>query len=162
PVEEFFRQYENKPDVPFVYNPNESAPSNFKSLWKALDYPEDDDERHDLYEFRQLKRAYNRALINQFNRIYGMKDNIEGWRALCRATGNTNPPREITECKAIMRRTHVNLVDLTEWIGSRSSRFVTIFENVKALSLYTLSNDKIFPRDELQAGDILKFFLRQI
>ncbi|KAF9043184.1 hypothetical protein BJ165DRAFT_1529278 [Panaeolus papilionaceus] len=163
PVEAFFRRYENKPNVSFFYDPRASAPSNFKRLWQAHGFPEDDDERHDIYQFREMKRQYHTALVDQFNQIFGMQDNIEGWRKLCRATGNTTPPSDIRECKAIMRRTHVNLIDLTEWIVSHGpSQFVTVFENVEQLSEYTILNEKIFPRKHLHAGDILKFFLRKI
>ncbi|KAF9043181.1 hypothetical protein BJ165DRAFT_1595235 [Panaeolus papilionaceus] len=165
PVEAFFRQYEKKPNISFFYDPRASAPNNFKRLWKARGFPEDDDKRQNIFQFREMKREYHAALVDQFNQIYGMKDNIEGWQKLCYTTGNTTPPSEITECKEIMRKTHVNLVDLTEWIVRRrtsESQFVTVFENVEQLSEYTITNGKVFPRDHLRAGDILTFFLREI
>ncbi|KAF9043178.1 hypothetical protein BJ165DRAFT_1612323 [Panaeolus papilionaceus] len=113
-------------------------------------------------EFQALQDKFNRSLIDQFNQLYGMRDNIAGWQELCRITGTRNPPPTIGECQAIMKETHVNLVDLTEWIGDKDSEFVTVFADVESLRDYSFDNNKVFPRRELHAGDVLRFFLRKL
>jgi hypothetical protein len=55
--------------------------------------------------------------------------------------------------------THVNLVDLTT---RRTNDPVKLFETERELSDYTRATKKYFPRDDIQAGGLLKFLLRHI
>ena len=55
----------------------------------------------------------------------------------------------------------MNLVDLVDGYEN-SDRTITKFTSVKALSEYTISTGKYFPRANVHAGDLLKYLLRQI
>lgn len=55
--------------------------------------------------------------------------------------------------------THVNLVDLVDAGGTRT---VNRFPTEKALSTYTLSTKKIFPKKDVHAGGLLQALLRRI
>ena len=55
----------------------------------------------------------------------------------------------------------MNLVDLVDGYEN-PHRAITKFPSVKALSEYTISSGKYFPRDNVHAGDLLKYLLRQI
>ena len=57
--------------------------------------------------------------------------------------------------------THVNLVDLVDGFENPKRR-IKKFTSVKALSEYTISNGKYFPRANVHAGDLLKYLLRHI
>ena len=59
----------------------------------------------------------------------------------------------------IVTDTHVNLVDLVDAGGTQ---IVTIFPSEKALSIYTLETRKIFPRENVHAGGLLRALLRHI
>jgi hypothetical protein len=60
----------------------------------------------------------------------------------------------------VVRATHVNIVDLVDnnSIGGR----VKIFNSEEALSRYTISTGKYFPKENAYAGGLLRFLLRQI
>lgn len=55
----------------------------------------------------------------------------------------------------------MNLVDLVDGFED-PDRAITKFNSVKALSEYTVSTGKYFPRGNVHAGDLLKYLLRQI
>ena len=55
----------------------------------------------------------------------------------------------------------MNLVDLVDGYEN-PNRPITKFTSVKALSEYTISTGKYFPRGNVHAGDLLKYLLRQI
>lgn len=59
-----------------------------------------------------------------------------------------------------VQRTHVNLVDLVDAFGT--NRPIKVFRTERQLSEYTIKAGKYFPRDEIEAGDLLKFLLRHI
>ena len=59
----------------------------------------------------------------------------------------------------LVTATHVNLVDLVDAGGTRT---VKRFPTEKALSTYTLTTKKIFPRENVHAGGLLKALLRRI
>ena len=55
----------------------------------------------------------------------------------------------------------MNLVDLVDGFENPEEP-ITIFNTVKALSEYTIRTGKYFPRDNVHAGSLLKYLLRQI
>ncbi|PPR03699.1 hypothetical protein CVT24_007420 [Panaeolus cyanescens] len=131
PIEQFFNEYHY---LDFRYVAADSASMNLLRLQKRisaiLDDPIEFEDRQQIqYE---VKERYNRALIDQFNAVYGMKDSLKGWQDLCRRVGYPKPPQSMDDCKKIMETMHVNLVDLTEAIGDSSSVFV--FPDVETLS----------------------------
>lgn len=59
-----------------------------------------------------------------------------------------------------MLATHVNLCDLMK-AGIKGGA-IPVFANVNDLREYTLSQGKIFPKEDAYAGGLLKFLLREI
>ncbi|PPR06936.1 hypothetical protein CVT24_011007 [Panaeolus cyanescens] len=158
PLAEFFHQYR---DEGFFYDRTQSAPDEFERLCEFLEFPDDLDERRELYEYREARREYNAALTNQFNHIYGTRvDRYDAWHDLCSRVGVIDIPDTIRGCKAIIRETHVNLVDLTEAISNDST--VETFDTEYELREYTIETRKIFPRANIHSGDLLRFLLRKI
>ena len=51
-------------------------------------------------------------------------------------------------------------MDLVDVFGTDDH--VQVFDTVQELSAYTRENGKYFPRDEIEAGALLKYLLRQI
>lgn len=65
----------------------------------------------------------------------------------------------LTKIKQAVRNTHVNLVDLVDAKGVEP---VEIFKSEAALATYTFMSQKFFPREDAEAGGLLKFLLRRI
>lgn len=51
-------------------------------------------------------------------------------------------------------------MDLVDVFGTEDH--VQVFDTVQELSAYTQENEKYFPRNEIEAGALLKYLLRQI
>ncbi|KAF9043180.1 hypothetical protein BJ165DRAFT_1405550 [Panaeolus papilionaceus] len=164
PIERFFRRYETDSRAPFTYAPppSHSAPANFRRLCAARGLSSKSEDPAVKKGLKKLRKKYNRALVDQFNELYGKDDNIEGWQDICRITGTADPPNDIEACKAIMKITQVNLIDLTEWIGDENTPTVDVFETLEDLATYSFKEGKVFPRGVIHAGDVLEFFLRRI
>ncbi|KJA16359.1 hypothetical protein HYPSUDRAFT_193198 [Hypholoma sublateritium FD-334 SS-4] len=148
PLAAFFNEYHG-----FRYDPTESASSEFHRLCALKEW--DRDEREDSRE------QYRRALIQQFNLNYGTDVNaLDSWHLLCTYIGIDPVPDTVEECKMAVKSTHVNLVDLVDVF--ETNRRVEVFPTVQALSDYTQESEKYFPRDEVGAGSLLTYLLRQI
>ncbi|KZV92924.1 hypothetical protein EXIGLDRAFT_613735, partial [Exidia glandulosa HHB12029] len=115
------------------------------------------------YLVRDSRRNLRTAMFRQFNERFGEDDDdVLAWQALCFKV-DIAVPDDIAECKKVRPGCishHVNLVDLTEM--EEDDAPPTKFRTVKALSDYSRSTGKIFPRDHVEAGSLLKTLLRQI
>jgi hypothetical protein len=111
---------------------------------------------------------YQAALEEEVRFLFGKVDDIQAWHTLCKAVGITEPPDTIKECKAIIRKTHVNIVDLIDWArrGGEGAA-VKVFKRVYQLADYTLRQGKIFPKKDIHSSEgernvVLRHCLRQI
>ena len=59
-----------------------------------------------------------------------------------------------------LRQTHVNLIDLVATLST--GRQVKTFKTVNSLRQYTISTKKFFPKEDTNAGNLLKYLLRGI
>ncbi|KJA22723.1 hypothetical protein HYPSUDRAFT_138949 [Hypholoma sublateritium FD-334 SS-4] len=150
PLATFFGRYDG-----FRYNRSESASSQFYRLCDFKKWPKYASQRMNAHaDFKQ-------ALTNQFNLNYGTNvDDLGSWQSLCMHIGIKPIPDDLEECKKAVQRTHVNLVDLVDAFGT--NRPIKVFRTERQLSEYTIKTGKYFPRDEIEAGDLLKFLLRHI
>lgn len=116
----------------------------------------------------------------EFNKIYGKDQNDLGsWQGLCRTLNIAPVPATLRECRKVcglplipfndpnthdhhqaVKTTYVNLVDLVDLRNSKKP--IELFSSEDALSEYTMSTGKFFPRDNAYAGGLLKYLLRQI
>ncbi|TFK36319.1 hypothetical protein BDQ12DRAFT_610075, partial [Crucibulum laeve] len=149
-LERFFSRYPS-----FTYNATASATAEFYRLCNDHGWDRDDENRADA------RQAFQDALTLQFNNIYGTDaNNITSWQVLCARLGIDPIPDSLAACREVVMRTHVNLVDLVD--ASNMTMHIKIFPTVKVLSAYTKEHGKYFPHDNANAGNLLKFLLRNI
>jgi len=101
---EFFSQFQD-----FVYDPSQSATSEFKRLCKSsgwisseslLSEVEDDEQTK---KRRRAENLFKNALVKQFNSIYGTdEDRLEAWKDLCGRLGVSEIPETLTECRKVV------------------------------------------------------------
>jgi hypothetical protein len=61
-----------------------------------------------------------------------------------------------------VRNRHVNIVDLIQWAREREVGQVQIFETVKELSTYSYEENKIYRKDQIEQGVVLRHLLRHL
>ncbi|KAJ2925076.1 hypothetical protein H1R20_g12025, partial [Candolleomyces eurysporus] len=116
--------------------------------------------RRDNPEQEKAYEKFRDALVIEFNKNYGTDANdLKSWKTLCDAVGINPIPDNLAEARRAMLGVHVNLVDLTCRIGQSE---IPIFATEKELSEYTLDTNKIFPRENIHSGSLLKELLRHI
>lgn len=57
---------------------------------------------------------------------------------------------------------HINIVDLIQWARKRGVGQVEVFKTVKELSDYCYNEDKIYNKDQLGQGAVLRHLLRKL
>ncbi|PPR03688.1 hypothetical protein CVT24_007409 [Panaeolus cyanescens] len=157
PLAQFFERYN---DGIFQYCPSNCAAEEFRRLYKYLGYPSKAAKRNDMAGFKQLRGEYDEALTKQFNEVYGTNlDDYSAWYTLLSRIGINPIPSTVSECKKIIKQTHVNLLDLTQATDPNST--VETFSTQSELRTYSIRTRKFFPREEIHSGDILKYLLRK-
>ncbi|TFK69026.1 hypothetical protein BDN72DRAFT_841113 [Pluteus cervinus] len=111
--------------------------------------------------YKEAKRRYNSALVIEFGKIYGSDEgSLDSWKMLCDVLGVEDVPETISACKKIVKRTHVNLVDLVATFVT--GKPVEIFRDQGELRTYTRGTMKIFPKERAKSSSLLKCLLRPI
>ncbi|TEY47671.1 hypothetical protein BOTCAL_0302g00190 [Botryotinia calthae] len=107
---------------------------------------------------------YQDALNSELHMWYGVENDLTAWHALCRAIGVEPLPTTSEQCDEVVRRTHVNIVDLIEWGRSGSEEKAETFRDITGLRAYTKETDKIFRNTFDQEGGhvVLRHLLRKI
>ena len=135
----------------------------------------------DDYEIGEARRKFKSAMVQKFNDLYGTDEkDLNSLQNLCHILNFEPAPeglkeyREVSICRVpfIMawiaetdddqrvRQTHVNLVDLVD--TPRTGASVKVFPNLKKLQVYTIKNEKYFPKEDAYASGLLRFLLREI
>ena len=96
------------------------------------------------------------SLVLEFTISLIPSKNVKAW-----VLSFLNALGSMTRCNQMIRGKFVNLVDLVD-AGDDPSRQVEQFASETLLSEYTLSNHKVFPRNHVAAGSLLKYLLRNI
>lgn len=89
---------------------------------------------------------------------------LQGFQAMCKAVGRS-PGDTVKECKGILRRTLVNIVDLIDACRTGGERVVrpwTDFEAFKACTLNSAGGDKTIPVKVAKQDPLLRCFLQNI
>ncbi|KAF7337351.1 hypothetical protein MSAN_02260900 [Mycena sanguinolenta] len=147
-LSQFFSAYPK-----YEYDPSGPASQQFQELRRVYKASQNDTAGIDA--------GYNRALGLTFSEMYGDDVNsLENWQRLCRVVEINPIPESLQECQFAIEDAHVNLIDLVDirTTGAPVHRFAT----EKALSVYTKSTGKIFPRREAYKGRLLRHLLRRI
>ncbi|KAG1728066.1 uncharacterized protein EDB91DRAFT_1253656 [Suillus paluster] len=148
PLDNFFAKYPE-----FEYNSSASASLEFNRMRDEHSW--DDEEREKAYH------DFKDAIVHQFNHFYGTDaDNLTSWRTLCQIVQVSPIPDTLESCREAVKATHVNIVDLID--AGVTEGPVRVFVSEVALSEYTKTTRKFFPRDNVHAGGLLKYLLRRI
>lgn len=149
-IKAFFAEYPT-----FNYRSSEPVMGEFYRMCDMFQWDRDDEER------QEARDKIKDALAQQFNDIYGTDVNdLASWQNLCSVLNLSNVPEEIGPCRRLVKSLYVNMVDLVD--TPITQKPVVHFESEVALSEYTKSTGKFFPRDSVRAGDLLEYLLRQI
>ncbi|KAH8800384.1 hypothetical protein F5884DRAFT_825056 [Xylogone sp. PMI_703] len=149
-IDAFFARYPR-----FDYNPSSPIWAEFDRMCDRFRWRYESDERRDARDL------FREAIVEQFNSLYGTDVNDLGsWQNLCHILNIVPVPDSLKYCREVIKRTHVNLVDLVD--TQRTGEAVKVFRTVEELRQYTRQNRKIFPRDEAKAGGLLRYLLRKI
>ncbi|KAM0277624.1 hypothetical protein ACHAQH_005652 [Verticillium albo-atrum] len=151
PLDRFFLSY-----TPFPYEAGLPPTTSLKALIRHLGWP------HRSVEVKNLRADYQKALRQEVDVWFGREDDLEAWHTLCRAVGISRPPGTIEQCTQVLRKTHVNIVDLIEWGRNRDLGSVEVFETRERLVEYSLEHGKIFPVKEVQAHGETNVVLRHL
>ncbi|KAI0334747.1 hypothetical protein GY45DRAFT_1039613 [Cubamyces sp. BRFM 1775] len=131
PIPIFFAQFPG-----FVYNPTICFIAQFQDLDDMMGWSDSQRER--------ARKLLRKAMVLQFIHIYGTDpDSLAAWQLLCWVLRIFPIPNSIPQCRKRVYATHVNICDLLmlPWQG-----LPPLFPSELALSTYTKSTQKIFPR----------------
>jgi len=138
----------------FLYNPSESVVLEFRRMCGFFNWNVYGKERE------VARKRLQNAMSKQFTSIYGtdVRD-INSWQKLCRVIKPTDPvPEELEACRNVVRKAHVNIVDLLDAATTRKA--VVLFDSEEQLSAYTKDTGKCFPARN--AVGVVKFLLRNL
>ncbi|KAF9461434.1 hypothetical protein BDZ94DRAFT_813034 [Collybia nuda] len=149
----------------FVYDKTQAVTDEFFRLCHEL-WPRDNLKK------RTARKGFKKALVMEFNRIFGIDVNdINNWRSLCRIL-NLKPENwdSLDDCRETVQNAHVNLIDLVDFKnhiqhdGDSCPVIVNfeVFETEDELADYTIATSKYFPKEHAKAGGLLRFLLRRI
>ncbi|KAI1792900.1 hypothetical protein LXA43DRAFT_1003704 [Ganoderma leucocontextum] len=148
-IQTFFTKYPT-----FKYNVTAPFLEEFQRLCKTMKWKKDSGPKE------RAQSALRTAMVKQFNRTYGRDANdLASWQQLCNALGGA-VPNEIEDCKELLARTHVNIVDFVQ--APETAKPVPNFPTEAELSQYTKKYKKYFPREKVSAGSLLECLLRHI
>ncbi|KAN0082972.1 hypothetical protein V8E55_008767 [Tylopilus felleus] len=160
PLEAFFANYSSE----FRYNTTASASREFYRLCDKFGWDKEDPSR------KKAHQNFKVALVRQFNNFYGTDVNdFKSWQNLCSIVRIDPIPEDLHACREASHpvllapavdHLFVNLVDLVD--TKTTGVEVEVFESEVALSTYTMSTGKYFPRDSAYAGGVLRYLLRHI
>jgi len=105
----------------------------------------------------KYREQWIRCCEEEFGAQYGREERLDGWKTLCADVGIRDVPNSITQCKKVLNRTWVNLVDLIECRANGSQ--VARHQSQNALRIYTKETRKIFPKAAAKRNGFLKALL---
>ena len=93
PLDAFFYSY-----LGSQHDPSLPPAAAYKRLRKIKRWHDEDREG------KEARDRYTAALVEEFNRWYGTKDDLASWHSLCRAIHIIPLPMSITACKSVSHR----------------------------------------------------------
>ncbi|KAH6678617.1 hypothetical protein B0J14DRAFT_583120 [Halenospora varia] len=160
PLDSFFLSFSD-----YQYDPSIPPAESFRSFSQGLRRWNDwDGYSPDTWkEYKEdVYARYQAALTKEFNLWFGTEDDIRAWHSLCRAIAIHPLPATCELCEEAVGNRHVNIVDLIQWAREREVGQVKIFETVKELSAYSYEENKIYRKDQLGQGVVLRHLLRHL
>ncbi|RPA82064.1 hypothetical protein BJ508DRAFT_414328 [Ascobolus immersus RN42] len=170
PIHAFFRKYPT-----FNFNPAANYLDEFERLRKQQKWPtkkqlkkssnQKTPQQLDKEEaYQRIKGAFGTAVAAAFGQDFGTNvEDLSAWREICEPLEIEPEQETVRGYKKLMKKTHVNLVDLHVYRRQRGVGVPRpeLFRNVWELRKYTMEEEKIFPKAQAK-GTLLKFLLRKI
>ncbi|KAL3460881.1 hypothetical protein BJX64DRAFT_261998 [Aspergillus heterothallicus] len=152
PLNSFFQSFAG-----FRYDPRLPPNDSFSSLQRRYGW-----HRGDEREARAWKQ-FQQALTEEFDLWFGAEDDIATWHALCYALRITPPPPTCRDCKKVVRKVYVNIIDLIEWARTgRKNGDIHLFRNLGELRDYTQSTRRIYHPPRTEDGSTVLRHLRRV
>ncbi|RDX53154.1 hypothetical protein OH76DRAFT_77150 [Lentinus brumalis] len=148
-IERFFARFPE-----FDYQPTAPFLDEFKRLKELKEWDDKAEERE--------KSKLQEAMVEQFTVMYGREENdLLAWQRLCNALGVNPVPDTLHECRQLVSRTHVNLVDFIE--RRDPGQTVQKFASEEDLRRYTHETEKYYNRNAAKRrSSLLSRLLRHI
>ncbi|KAL1883198.1 hypothetical protein Daus18300_000256 [Diaporthe australafricana] len=111
---------------------------------------------------KKKEKKANKDLVAKWNDYFGQNDNnLAKWQQLCCDLGKPGETlTSKTKCRKALKGVWVNIHDFLH--AENKPEDVRFFESERALSAYTLSTHKVFPRNEITPGSPLRDLLAHI
>ncbi|OTA04006.1 hypothetical protein A9Z42_0045440 [Trichoderma parareesei] len=164
PLDIFFSSFKN-----FRYKPSRDPSASWKQLASSQGWPPKKPKKD--APGRDAWDRYQMALAKEVELWFGHENDPKAWKTLCRAVGHADAPEDIKKCEAILRNTHVNIVDLVHWgrKGGEEAEDNTapeVFKSLQELKDYTFRNHKVFEQEQLREYNggnvVLRHLLRRL
>ncbi|KAG8751877.1 hypothetical protein FRC11_008910 [Ceratobasidium sp. 423] len=157
-LEAFFAQPEY---VGFKYDPTKPYMEEFYRMTNHFGWDSRGTEKQQQ-KFRAARKGINKAMVHQFNEIFGKKNKLAAWRNLCSVLDIAEIPQTRSECEEVIKSLYINICDLMDRAALGSEVQVVHFDSEEELSVYTKLTGKFFPLEEAHAGGLLRFLRRHI
>ncbi|KAM0512480.1 hypothetical protein ACHAPE_008803 [Trichoderma viride] len=139
----------------FNYDPEEASSTAYNRLVALFGWKTDSKKE------RKARTRFQKALVDQFEQLYGRDDNkLEVLQTLCGKLGISPIPNTITACKTAIKKFHVNIYDFID--SERTGEPVRKFTNLRKFQAYTEENDLVFPKKKAKSNALLRFLLRPV
>ncbi|KAH8823393.1 hypothetical protein DL96DRAFT_1819105 [Flagelloscypha sp. PMI_526] len=141
PISKFFKSYG------FDYDPRDQIMPQFQALRKEIQ--------------KRARTELQNAIAMQFNQHYGTEDNDpEAWTRFFNKLDIKDIPDTVVGCKELASTVYVSIVDVVD--PSIKPRDIKKFDTLEGLVEYCVVEDKIYPRENVDAKKLLKYLLREI
>jgi hypothetical protein len=105
-------------------------------------------EEIELHYFSQQQQPLGDIAEEETEELSAEEKALQGYQALCREVG-LDASDSVDECKAWLKSTLVNIVDLID--ARRTGKRVKVWDNFQAFCAYTLQDDKRIDLQEAKA-----------
>ncbi|KAF8068586.1 hypothetical protein FPV67DRAFT_1081806 [Lyophyllum atratum] len=132
--------------------------------FKALALSEGLTKKSQQYKTRRrefIVGAVQSGFTTQFG---GNVSSLQSWKDICWTVGivGAEALTSIRKCKAALKGTFVNIVDLVDAASAGCVMTIGVFSSATALGKYIRKTGKIFPKNTAKANQLLRQFLIRI
>ncbi|KAJ5475312.1 hypothetical protein N7539_008378 [Penicillium diatomitis] len=142
----FFDQYPQ-----FNYNPSTPITNEFARLAKTRKW------RLGTRVYRENQRLCVRY---EYKFLVGDRTELETLQLVCEKIGLAGDLSSIAKCKKALNQVNINIFDLLD--GWKTGEIPLMWPTAKALSVYTVVADKVFPRGQAERDAVLRILIKRL